>query len=278
MKATTDNVAKSKAEIFSCLSESGIAVINLDDEYAELWLKIIGDRKTIGFSQQSHPKAKVSARLLDRGEWHSRICLSLNDQSMNCILPVPGAHNIANALAAAASAYALGVKLETIVSGLEDFAGVKGRLQLLAGKQGCRIIDDSYNANPGSVEKAIDVLAGFKGTKWLVLGDMAELGGVSESMHQQVGDYAREKGVDQLLCCGDKSALAAKRFGKGGHHFNSQQDLLAYCQQALSGDEAVLIKGSRSARMENIVNALLGSDCLEREKSQIQHLETKGEF
>lgn len=282
-----ENIARSKAEIFSCLKESGIAVINLDDDYADLWLDIIGDRKTIAFSMRSHPQAKVNAGLLDSGEWCSRIKLSINGQSMECVLPVPGEHNVANALAAAASAYALGVKLETIVAGLESFSGVKGRLQLLVGKQDCRIIDDSYNANPGSVKSAIDVLAGFKGSQWLVLGEMAELGGESEAFHQQIGDYAREKNISQLFCVGEKSVFTAKRFGKGGHHFNTQQDLIDHCQQALSGDEVVLIKGSRSARMENVVNALMSCDsfksyhlkneCPETNHLKINHLEAKGE-
>ncbi len=251
-----ENIAKSKAEIFSGLKENGIALLNLDDDFAGLWLDMIGERKTVSFSMKGNPQANVSASVLDGGQWQSRIKLSVDGKSIELLLPVPGKHNIANALAAAASAHALGVKLETIVVGLEKFSGVDGRLQLLPGKQGSKIIDDSYNANPGSVKSAIDVLVGFKGPKWLILGDMAELGAESETQHQHIAEYALKKNIKKMLCIGEKSAVAAKHFGEHGHHFNDQQELLSYCQQYLHGGEVVLVKGSRSARMENIVHSL----------------------
>lgn len=255
-----DNVASSKGEIFSELKASGIAIVNLDDQYAQLWLDTIGEREVVGFSMQGNPQAKVSATVVSNSEWSSCISLQIENQQLEINLPVPGTHNIANALAAAAGAHALNVELDTIARGLEKFTSVAGRLQLVDGVRGSRIIDDSYNANPGSVKSAVDVLAGFDSSTWLVLGDMAELGEESELLHQQVAEYALEKNIDKLLCVGEKSAITAKSFGAQGFHFSLQQQLIDYCKQHLRGGEVLLVKGSRSSRMENIVNGLMQSE------------------
>jgi UDP-N-acetylmuramoyl-tripeptide--D-alanyl-D-alanine ligase len=251
-----ENVASSKAEIFSELKSDGIAVINLDDQFAKLWLDMAGDRKVIGFSRQANANAIVSAELLESIEWGACIKLRIANDEAQIKLQVPGLHNLSNALAAAAGAFALGVDFSAICRGLEKFTGVSARLQLLAGMGACRIIDDSYNANPGSVKSAIDVLSGFAGSKWLLLGDMAELGTESQALHEQIADYAREKKIDALLCVGEKSKVAARRFGLNGRHFPSQEALLEFCRQSIRGNEVLLIKGSRSARMEYLVTQL----------------------
>src|SRR5690606_16341532 len=165
-----------------------------------------------------------------------------------------GYHNIANALAAAAAASALGVALEHIAAGLQQLQPVKGRgvAQMLS--NGVRLIDDSYNANPASIRAATDVLAGFSGRTLLVLGDMGELGSWAEQSHTEVGRYAAGK-VDALLAVGPLMKHAVEAFGAGGRHYADQQELIEALHLE-QGNTTILIKGSRSAAMDKVVAAL----------------------
>ncbi|MFO7703760.1 MAG: cyanophycin synthetase, partial [Halopseudomonas sp.] len=167
-----------------------------------------------------------------------------------------GRHNIANALAAAGAAQLLGTDLELIRRGLTRVKPVAGRVSPLAGKQGALIIDDSYNANPTSVKAAIDILADLQGRRILVLGDMAELGEWEEASHREVGAYAREQGLDGLYAVGRLSALAVERFGAGGRLFGSRGELVSALAAELDANTRVLVKGSRSAGMEEVVAGL----------------------
>jgi UDP-N-acetylmuramoyl-tripeptide--D-alanyl-D-alanine ligase len=171
-------------------------------------------------------------------------------------LPLPGRHNIANALAAAAVALALDVPLETIVAGLQQVAGVAGRLRREVSADGWTIIDDSYNANPSSVAAAIDTLLLATGERWLVLGDMAELGADARELHAQLGKLARERGVERLFAVGPLGAATVAAFGAHGAHFDNKETLITVLKSQLHAGVTCLVKGSRSAGMEQVVAAL----------------------
>jgi UDP-N-acetylmuramoyl-tripeptide--D-alanyl-D-alanine ligase len=170
-------------------------------------------------------------------------------------LQMGGRHNVANALAAAAAAVAAGARLEHVGKGLGAVRAVPGRLQFKMTANGAWLIDDSYNANPSSVRAGIEVLAGLDGRKWLVLGDMAELGEFAESAHKEIGVFAREHGVERLFATGSLAALAVESFGRGGQWF-AEANALAEALHAAPPDVRMLIKGSRVNRLERVVEAL----------------------
>ena len=247
-----EKIAQAKGEIFSGLRPGGVAVINADDAFAPLWRELNTGREVIEFGL-AHP-AQVTGRyqLLPAG---ARLDIKLPGETISVNLQVPGLHNVRNALAA--SALALGVQItpSAIAQGLSAFQGVPGRLQSKAVLHGATLIDDSYNANPGSVCAAIEVLAQVPGEKILVLGDMGELGAEGARLHTEIGHYAREKGVDALFCLGDLSQHAAQAFGAGAWHFERIQELLADLESRLSPTVTVLVKGSRFMQMERVVKS-----------------------
>jgi UDP-N-acetylmuramoyl-tripeptide--D-alanyl-D-alanine ligase len=170
-------------------------------------------------------------------------------------LHLAGAHNVRNALAATAAALALGIDDTAIYDGLAALQPVQGRLCPRQGQR-CAVIDDTYNANPDSIAAAVAVLAQLDGRRWLVLGDLAELGEDAARLHEDVGRLTRAAGIEQLVTVGTLSARASAAFGEGGRHFVDQSQLLAWLVTQLHAADRVLVKGSRSARMERIVNAL----------------------
>jgi UDP-N-acetylmuramoyl-tripeptide--D-alanyl-D-alanine ligase len=172
-------------------------------------------------------------------------------------LAVPGQHNVMNALAAASLAVALGIKLEDIIAGLNGFGGVSGRLATVYTPAGARIINDTYNANPLSLFAAMQVLVETGGDTWLVLGDMAELGEEKQELHRKAGEQARELGISHLLATGDLTRFAVEAFGQDAQFFEDRQQLIKQLEQGMTEDSVVLVKGSRSMGMEQIVNALL---------------------
>src|ERR1700690_1095970 len=174
------------------------------------------------------------------------------------MLKAGGAHNVGNALAAAAAATSAGASLEDVVLGLADFRAVSGRLQLKAGVRDSWIIDDSYNANPSSVRAGLEVLRSLTGVTWLVLGDMAELGESSQDSHADVGTYARACGIKRLFAFGPLSSRAVETFGPGAEWFADADALTRRLQAELSPGVTVLIKGSRINRLERVVQALTG--------------------
>jgi UDP-N-acetylmuramoyl-tripeptide--D-alanyl-D-alanine ligase len=172
-------------------------------------------------------------------------------------LHVAGAHNVRNALAAAACALAAGCPLEAVVRGLAGFQPVKGRSQLKAIEwQGRRVtlVDDTYNANPDSVRAAIDVLAALPGPRWLLLGDMGEVGDQGPAFHAEVGSYAKQRGIEHLWCAGELMRHAAQAFA-GARHFETVESLLATLAEAPEVS-SVVVKGSRFMKMERVVVAL----------------------
>jgi UDP-N-acetylmuramoyl-tripeptide--D-alanyl-D-alanine ligase len=173
-------------------------------------------------------------------------------------LAVPGKHNVANGLAAAATAIAMGRSLTDIKAGLEQFGGVQGRLALKEGSQGSRLIDDTYNANLGSVKAAIDMLAQSAGQKIFVLGELGEVGEALNDHYEQIGLYARQKKIDNFFTCGKASQKASDVFESGGSHFSEKQALIEAIRPILAQHVTVLVKGSRSAQMEQVIKGLMG--------------------
>ena len=175
-------------------------------------------------------------------------------------MSLPGRHNVMNALASTAVAITLGLSLENISTGLESFSSVSGRLDIRKGVQGCYIIDDTYNANPLSLNAAIDVLTEMKGESYLVLGDMAELGESAAEIHFEAGQQAKKKGVKKLFSMGEFSRNTVKGFGEGAEFFEERDDLIRAVLENINASTTVLVKGSRSMAMENVVNALVPND------------------
>lgn len=245
-------VAKTKGEIFEGLTENGVAIINADDAFAGLWVQQAGKSPVTRFSLSAEGDADVRGELMDDGTL--QIFTPAGDVSV--ALPLEGRHNAANALAATAAALAAGASITDVKQGLESMRVVPGRLQRKAGIHGSQIIDDTYNANPASLNAALQVLGACRGDRYLALGDMAELGARAVEFHQQAGQQAREVGVHRLYAVGDCSRHAAQAFGEHGQHFAAQAELISCLREDLHEDVTLLVKGSRSAHMENVVAAL----------------------
>jgi UDP-N-acetylmuramoyl-tripeptide--D-alanyl-D-alanine ligase len=248
-----EGIAETKGAIYAALPPHGIAVINADDAFASTFIARSGTRNVISFGLERD--AEVSARIHALGT-DARFELHTPAGKAEIVLPLPGRHNVMNALAASAAALALDVPLATIQRGLESVAAVKGRLQRYPMPGGWSLIDDSYNANPGSTAAAIATLAAEPGESWLVLGDMRELGRDAATLHAQVGKLAREHGVARLYAVGELSAVAAQAFGKSARHFATQLELIAALRADVHAGVRVLVKGSRGSAMERVVHAL----------------------
>ncbi|WP_317930923.1 UDP-N-acetylmuramoyl-tripeptide--D-alanyl-D-alanine ligase [Halioxenophilus sp. WMMB6] len=254
---SVEAIATAKGEIYQGLADDGVAIINLDDHFAGQWLQEIGERNWLGFSLVDHSADLYATDVhIDKGGRASfELCSKVGKVAID--LQILGRANVANALAAAACTVPLGATLATIKSGLEKFSAVPGRLCLYEGVNGCWVIDDSYNANPGSVKAAIDVLAELPGKRLLVLGDMGELGAEAKAAHKEIGRYAKTAGLDGLLTAGPLSELAAQEFGEQAQSFINNAALSESLINELDASVVVLIKGSRSAGMESVVQAIL---------------------
>ena len=253
--ASVEAVARENGAVIEALGPSGVAVFPADDAYTPLWISLAGTRPTLTFALQGPADITVAAAWAgDR--W--ALVLHTPAGSAGFSLHVAGMHNVKNALAATACALAAGCPLEAITRGLEAFAPVKGRSQLKTFERDGRtvtLVDDTYNANPDSARAAVDVLAALPGPRWLVLGDMGEVGENGPAFHHEVGAYAQACGIDSLWTVGVLSTHASAAF-HGARHFDDVAALLA----ALAGAPAcasVLVKGSRFMKMEQVVAALL---------------------
>lgn len=252
-----EKIVQAKGEILEGLEAGGVAVLNLDDRAFATWQHLAAGRQVLSFAL-NNAAADFHATDLARD---ARGCSAFNLQcaagQVRIQLNLLGEHNVANALAAAAAAQALGVSLADIQAGLQHLQPVKGRAVAQLAPNGMRVIDDSYNANPASICAAVDILAGFPGRTVLVLGDMGELGSWAEQGHREVGRYAAGR-VAALYAVGPLMAHAVAEFGANGRHFADQASLIA-ALGAEQGDTTLLIKGSRSAAMEKVVAALCGT-------------------
>ena len=271
---SVDNIAEEKADLYRALKTSGIAIINFDDSYQQKFINVNKSHFRVGFgfnidgrTAQSHldvVRGEVieAPQLLETQDTKAQhlktkyLKISYREQSVDVALSVIGHVNYLNALAAAACALAAGLNLQEVKQGLEAFSGVKGRMQRLPTSVVKLLVDDTYNANPSSAKAAIDYLAAYENSLF-ILGDMGELGDIAEQAHADIGKHALQKNIGALLAVGRLSKHAVESFGRQGEWYASQQDLIEALQQRDIQHSAVLVKGSRGSKMENIVRAIL---------------------
>ncbi|OGT63629.1 MAG: hypothetical protein A3E85_01590 [Gammaproteobacteria bacterium RIFCSPHIGHO2_12_FULL_45_12] len=246
-------VARAKAEIFTGLSEDGMAVLNRDDAAYPYWRTQIGQHPCLTFG--FHPEADVTATP-NPDNLHP-ILLRTPKGNMEIQLPLLGTHNLLNTLAAAAAALAVGIDLPAIKQGIETIQPAPGRMQMHTLQNGVKIIDDTYNANPFSLAAAIDTLASFNGKKIMVLGDMKELGSEAKQLHQTAAKHMRQAGIDFLFTFGELSANTSHSFGDGSYHFSEQEKLVSALLPLLCNQTTILVKGSRSMQMDKVVSRLV---------------------
>lgn len=251
-----EGVSTAKGEIFQALSDTGKAVINADDQFADYWKTLVNNDQIITFGLDE--KADVRAVNINYDlQGCPTFTLKTPVGDIDVQLPLMGLHNVRNAAAATAAAIALDLPLDKIKHGLEQAAPVSGRLVLQRGVQGVTVIDDSYNANPGSVAAAIDLLVNRGGESVLVLGDMMEMGENAEQIHFLLGELAREKGLKHLYCYGPLSKQTVQAFGGDAKHFDDQLTLINSLKAGLTQSMTVLVKGSNSMGMKKVVDALV---------------------
>jgi len=247
-------VADTKAAIYDALPADGVAAINADDAFAPYFAERAHGRRILRFGLEA--TADVSARDIVQDARGSTFTLATPGGEARVALPLPGRHNIANALSAASLALGLGVPVADIARGLSAASPVSGRLVSTTLASGAVLIDDSYNANPGSLAAAIETLASAGGERWLVLGDMRELGDDAEALHTEGGRQAKAAGIDRLFTLGALAAHAAKAFGANARAFETHDELATALRADLHGGVRVLVKGSRGSAMDRIVTLL----------------------
>jgi UDP-N-acetylmuramoyl-tripeptide--D-alanyl-D-alanine ligase len=251
-------VAKENGAVILNLPTDGVAVFPADDEFSELWRSYAGSRKAITFALNSE-QATISCTY-QATEFGNKLQVRIGNDQLKIRLSAAGLHNVRNALAAVAACHAIGCSNESIVTGLQNFRPVSGRLQIKQAGNFAVVIDDTYNANPDSVRAAIDVLAQASGKKILVLGDMGEVGEEGSAYHDEIGAYAKRHGVDVLYTLGSLAAHTSTAFGQGAHHFEQLEPLLKILDNSVTSSTTVLIKGSRFMKMERVVTHLLNSE------------------
>ena len=246
-------IARAKGEIYSGLAASGIAIVNADDGFAPYWKGLNASRRIVTFglgdgADVRATQAGAQARFVTPTD------------AFAVALQVRGEHNLRNAAAACAAAYALEIPFQAMQAGLASFAGVAGRLHRRKASTGAIVIDDSYNANPESMKAALAVLALEHGRKVFVMGDMGELGGEAPAMHAEVGAFAKKSGIDALMALGDASRHAVQAFGRGAMHFDDVDALSRAAANESAHGATILVKGSRFMRMERVADALAGKE------------------
>jgi len=251
-------VASAKGEMFTALPEGGVAIINRDDAFYDYWSSSCSHCAQISFGQNAAADFVVTDIEEDAKAGELRFLLRSPLGMHPLHLPMVGRHNVLNAAAAAAAAVSCGVDMEAIEQGLAAMANVSGRLQAVTTAGGVHLFDDTYNANPDSVGAAIEFLASQPGERWLVLGDMGELGANAAELHSGIGLKAREAGIDRLLCTGELSHNTVAAWGNDetGRWFEGVGDLIEELRDNAVAGAHVLIKGSRFMGLERVVRAL----------------------
>ncbi|CAN7472193.1 UDP-N-acetylmuramoyl-tripeptide--D-alanyl-D-alanine ligase [Rhizobacter sp. LjRoot28] len=255
--ASVEAVARENGAVISALGPAGVAVFPADDDFTSVWRELAGTRPQLTFALEGDADVTSDAHWM--GD-HWAMVLRTPAGTSNVRLRIAGQHNVKNALAVTACALAAGAPLEAVVRGLEAFEPVKGRSQLKTATlhgQTVTLVDDTYNANPDSARAAVDVLSQMPGPCWLVLGDMGEVGDQGPAFHAEVGAYAQARGVEHFWTVGELCRHAADAFD-GARHFESVPELIAALAAAPAA-RAVLVKGSRFMKMEQVVAALTAS-------------------
>ena len=255
-----EGVAHAEGEMVAGLADSATAIINADDEFAALWRGMAhGTISTFGVAKAADFSAAEIHTAIDGTGFVTRFKLRAPAGVMPIELHLAGSHNVLNALCAAAAASAAGATLEDVRNGLATMRPVPGRLQFKTAPSGAWIVDDSYNANPSSMRAGIEVLASVDARRWLVMGDMGELGNFADESHGEIGRFARNHRIDRLFATGKLSALAVEAFGPGGEWFSDTDSLARAVNAELTREVCVLVKGSRMNRLERVVEVLVGN-------------------
>ncbi|WP_032097460.1 MULTISPECIES: UDP-N-acetylmuramoyl-tripeptide--D-alanyl-D-alanine ligase [unclassified Alteromonas] len=258
---SVDGVARAKSEIFDGLGNNGVAIVNIDSEFGDFWLDKVSGKQTLTFSPDQKNAADFTATDIEiKDSGCASFTLNTPKGHIAIALTIPGIHNVGNALLAAALTLNVGATLADVSAGLSAMNQVDGRLNVKRLNKQLRVLDDTYNANVASVKAAINTLGEFSGAKVFILGDMAELGDESDYYHQHVGEYAKQQGINYLYTMGALSHLASESFG--GRHFDNLDSLLASLQDDVvtaHQDISILVKGSRSSKMERVVKAIEAS-------------------
>ncbi|WP_108446818.1 UDP-N-acetylmuramoyl-tripeptide--D-alanyl-D-alanine ligase [Halomonas denitrificans] len=252
----TGRIAQAKAEILAGLPDDGVAVLNRDDAFFATWASLAAPREVLDFGLDPRARVHAAALACDALGRYAFTLVRDGRELGRVQLALMGRHNVANALAAAAAALAMGLEAAEVLAGLAAVAPMPGRLSAVEGLKATRLLDDTYNANPGAVKAALDVLVTLPGPHWCLLGAMGELGGESDRLHAELGHYARERGIDFLGTLGEPARPASQAFGEGGAHFDDREALTRHVLHHLPPGASVLVKGSRSAGMEHVVAAL----------------------
>ena len=252
---SVEGVARAKAELFQSMALDAVAVVNAEDSFGALCGELAAPRRVLTFGFGAGAEVRGVWRPAEAG---GRLEVHDGAASMEIVLKLAGRHNATNALAAAAAAFAAGCDRESVRAGLAGMRPVPGRLEPHALRCGVTLIDDTYNANPASLHAALEVLSAHEGRRWLVLGDMGELGPEGALHHAEAADSARRAGVERLYTIGCLSRAASRRFGRGAAHFESREALIEALVRDFPPRVTVLVKGSRAMRMEGVVRALAG--------------------
>ncbi len=252
-----EGVARAEGEMFAGLPADGVAIVNADDAFASLWRGMTQARVlSFGVVADADFRAvDVSTAVTPEGFLTQFVMISPQGRTP-IELRLAGMHNVTNALGAAAAAVAAGATLAHVAAGLATMRAVPGRLQFRTAACGAWIIDDSYNANPSSMQAGIEVLAGLEGRRWLVIGDMAELGEFAQQAHADVGQLARERGIERLYATGTLAGIAVEKFGSGARWFPDGESMARAIEAELNAEVRMLVKGSRVNRLERVVDAL----------------------
>ncbi|MEM8983575.1 MAG: UDP-N-acetylmuramoyl-tripeptide--D-alanyl-D-alanine ligase [Pseudomonadota bacterium] len=249
-----DGVAAGKGELFYALGADATAIINRDDTYYEPWCDMAAPARIVSFGlhESADFRATDCELYVDRCEF----VLHGPDFSGPVNLPLAGGHNVVNACAAAASVWAAGVAPDDLLARFAGVVAAPSRLRQLSTRSGNLLIDDSYNANPSSMRAAAGYATSLDGDVWMALGDMGELGADAEQMHFELGRALAELGVARLLATGELMAQCVRGFGNNGEWFADHAAMIRHIDATLPAGAVLIVKGSRSARMETVVAAL----------------------
>jgi len=246
-----DNIAEAKKELLNNSAQLETCVLPRDDDYYKFLSKDKENLKqiTFGFSEE----ATINCKILDE----QTITIFTPKENFDVKINLLGKHNISNILAACACSYALDIPIHIIKEGIEAAKPFSGRLEIMASSSGAIIINDSYNSNPTSMREAVDVLASMKGKKFLVIGDMAELGNNAKKYHQELGDYIKKSKIDFTLAIGSHTKITMEQLNKNEFWFSSKEALLSKLLKIIDAKSIILVKGSRFMRMEELVSKII---------------------
>lgn len=255
-----DGVKQAKGEIYQGLPAGGVAIVNLDSNGGEKWNHVLADKQVITFSQTNTDADFYATNIVMNaaGEASFNLHLAIDSQEIELSLGIIGQHNVANAIAASIIALQIGATLEEVRDGLKHLNKVKGRVEVEELSDKIKLIDDSYNASVPAMKAAVDLLSAFQGERWLILGNMAELGEESLALHRQVGEHAAPQKFEHVLTYGADTKVISELCD--GIHFETHPEMIDYIKQHLDQTapqhHTMLVKGANGARMFEVAAAL----------------------